>query len=46
MKKLAHDTLKDNAKFKKVIDTTAGCTVSTHCGPNTIGIIYYNNEVK
>ena len=43
MKKIAHDTLKDNAKFKKVIDTTAGCTVSTHCGPNTIGIIYYNN---
>ena len=43
MKKIAHDTLKDNAKFKKVIDTTAGCTVATHCGPNTIGIIYYNN---
>lgn len=43
MKEIAHKTLKENAKFKKVIDTTAGCTVSTHCGPNTIGIIYYNN---
>ena len=30
-------------EFKKVIDTTAGCTVATHCGPNTIGIIYYND---
>lgn len=46
MKKLAHDTLKENAKFKKVVNTTAGCTVSTHCGPNTIGIIYYNNPTE
>jgi len=45
-KKLAHSTLEENAKFKKVIETSAGCTVSTHCGPNTIGIIYYNNVDK
>lgn len=44
MKEIAHNTLKEQANFKKVIDTTAGCTVATHCGPNTIGIIYYNNQ--
>ncbi len=44
MKDIAHTTLKENSKFKKVVDTIAGCTVATHCGPNTIGIIYYNNE--
>ena len=38
------NTLKDKVNFKKVIETNAGCTVSTHCGPNTIGIIYYNNK--
>jgi len=36
--------LKENAKFKNVVESTAGCTVTTHCGPNTLGIIYYNNK--
>lgn len=27
--------------FDEVIETDAGCTVGTHCGPNTIGILYY-----
>ena len=26
--------------FEEVIETTAGCTVTTHCGPNTLGILY------
>ena len=30
-------------KFKKISETTAGATVTTHCGPNTIGIIFYND---
>ena len=28
-------------KFDEIMETTAGCTVGTHCGPNTIGILYY-----
>lgn len=28
-------------KFDEIIETEAGCTVGTHCGPNTIGILYY-----
>lgn len=40
---ITEKTLKENANFKKIIHTTAGCTVATHCGPNTIGIIYYND---
>lgn len=43
MLELTHNTLKEKNIFKKVIETTAGCTVSTHCGPNTLGIIYYND---
>lgn len=26
--------------FKEVLTTSAGCTVSTHCGKNTLGILY------
>ena len=28
-------------KFDEILETNAGCTVGTHCGPNTIGILYY-----
>ena len=29
--------------FENVYDTTAGCTVSSHCGKNTLGILYIND---
>ena len=29
--------------FKQIIETRAGCTISSHCGPNTIGILYFND---
>ena len=29
-----------NAGFKEVYNTTAGATISCHCGPNTFGILY------
>ena len=32
--------VKDNYDFKNVYTSTAGCTVSVHCGPNTLGILY------
>ena len=28
------------APFEHIYDTTAGCTVSCHCGPGTLGIIF------
>lgn len=43
MKDLVKATLKDKASFKKIKETIAGATVATHCGPNTLGIIYYND---
>lgn len=27
--------------FREVFDTVAGCTISCHCGPNTLGIIFF-----
>lgn len=26
--------------FSEVIETNAGCTISSHCGPNTLGILF------
>lgn len=28
------------ADFEEIIETRAGCTVSSHCGPNTLGILF------
>lgn len=29
--------------FKEILITRAGCTIATHCGRNTVGILYYND---
>ena len=26
--------------FKEIVETTAGCTISCHCGPSTLGILF------
>ena len=26
--------------FEEVLETTAGCTVSCHCGPDTLGVLF------
>ena len=33
--------VRKNAPFAEIIHTRAGCTVSSHCGPNCIGILFY-----
>ncbi|MBR4124247.1 MAG: DegV family protein [Clostridia bacterium] len=35
--------LKENTRFKEILETTAGSTVTSHCGPHTIGILYLND---
>ena len=37
---LVRDTIKKNADFKEIHITTASCTISAHCGPNTLGILF------
>ena len=27
--------------FEEVIETQAGCTVSSHCGPNCLGVLFF-----
>ena len=37
------DYLKNNTKFKEILETTAGSTVTSHCGSHTLGILYLND---
>ena len=30
--------------FDEVIETYAGCTVSSHCGPNCLGVLFFTKE--
>lgn len=41
----AKAVLKDYG-FAKVYETYAGCTVSSHCGKNTLGILYINDGLE
>jgi fatty acid-binding protein DegV len=43
---MVKELLCDYAKFEEIIETPAGCTVSSHCGPNTLGILYKRKSRK
>ena len=38
--KIVKDLAKELFDFKEILESTAGCTVTSHCGPNTIGILF------
>lgn len=38
--------VEDSGLFKEILITRAGCTVSTHCGPNTIGVLFARKTIK
>lgn len=37
---LARREIRNYADFKEIYDTRASCTISSHCGPGTLGILY------
>ena len=37
------NTVKELAPFKEVHLTRAGCTISSHCGRNTLGVLFIRN---
>jgi fatty acid-binding protein DegV len=36
----AKATIEQYGNFNTVYETTAGCTVSCHCGPGTLGVLF------
>ncbi|WP_434512888.1 DegV family protein [Desulfitobacterium sp. AusDCA] len=40
---LVRQTIEEISDFKEILVTRAGCTISSHCGPNTLGILFMSN---
>lgn len=34
------NTVKSKLDFEEIVITRAGCTISSHCGPNTLGVLF------
>ncbi len=34
------DAVKECGDFREILETNAGCTVSCHCGPGTLGVLF------
>lgn len=41
---LVKQTIKETMKFDHIYVTTASCTISCHCGPGTLGILFATEE--
>ena len=37
---IARETIRKYADFAEILETNAGCTVSCHCGPGTLGVLF------
>jgi len=37
---MVREEVQKYASFNEIIETRAGCTISCHCGPNTLGILF------
>lgn len=37
---LVYNILKETGRFDEIFITRASCTISSHCGPNTLGILF------
>lgn len=42
----ARAAVREYASFRRVYETTAGCTISCHCGPNTLGVLFIRKEAN
>lgn len=42
IRELVKKTVLEQKPFARVLFSTAGCTVSSHCGPGTLGILFFN----
>ena len=40
------ETVKNTLPFREVLVTRAGCTVSAHCGANTLGVIFIRKNTQ
>ena len=36
----ARNVLEEDGRFEEIIETPAGCTIFSHCGPDTLGVMF------
>lgn len=41
---LVKKVIEEECNFKEIFVTRAGCTISSHCGPNTLGVLFMVKE--
>ncbi len=41
---VARQAVAENGRFEHVYETSAGCTVSCHCGPHTLGVLFIRTK--
>ena len=41
---MVKELVQQYADFKELYITRAGCTISSHCGPNTLGVLFMTNS--
>ena len=41
---MVKNLIHEHKEFREVFVSRAGCTISSHCGPNTLGIIFMTNN--
>ncbi len=44
MVRFAIDTVKSYGLFREVLEAMAGCTICTHCGPDTLGLMFMRKQ--
>ncbi len=43
-KKIIKENIEKNIHFEEIITTQAGCTMTSHCGPETIAFLFITND--
>ena len=41
---VARQAIAENGRFEHVYETNAGCTVTCHCGPHTLGVLFIRTK--
>ena len=41
---MAKEIVEEKNLFREILVTRAGCTISSHCGPNTLGILFVRKD--
>ncbi|BAL00946.1 hypothetical protein OBV_37470 [Oscillibacter valericigenes Sjm18-20] len=44
LKDAAREALREDGRFGTILEAKTGCTIFSHCGPNTLGVIFFRKS--